>query len=39
MHFASKNTRTGVRIVALALALALTAAVLAACGSSNDNTT
>jgi branched-chain amino acid transport system substrate-binding protein len=35
MHFASKKTR----IVALALALALTAAVLAACGSSNDNTT
>ena len=39
MHFASHITRFRVRTVALALGLALTAAVVAACGSSNDNTT
>ena len=39
MHFASNITRIRVRIVALALGLALTAAIVAACGSSNDNTT
>ena len=39
MHFASTITRFRVRIVALALGLALTAAVVAACGSDDNNTT
>ena len=39
MHFASTITRFRVRIVALAIGLALTAAVLAACGSDDSSTT